>query len=114
MPKPSARDRRVGAICASRSRSRSSGRLGRRPGASASTRAMERARLDRAKRGRAGIFRSSAPARALLQLGELEPTEKLDLVLEPDAEPVESAATSLLHESERVRGCGTVGVLDEV
>jgi hypothetical protein len=42
--------------------------------------------MDRARRALAGIFRFSSPVRTFLQLGQLELAEKLDLVLEADAE----------------------------
>src|SRR5256714_5495932 len=109
MPSPRASERRVGTNRTSHARGCSSGRRIRQGRTTASTRAT-----DRLKRALAGTHRNSAPGRPLLQAGQFELSQKLDLVLQPHVELLVSAPSRLGHESESVGGRGAVGVLDEV
>src|SRR5437016_8542630 len=62
----------------------------------------------------AGTSRTSPLPAKLLQLGQRDVAEELDLVLEHDAEFFPGAPARLGHEGERVRRRRAAGVLDEV
>ena len=109
MPRPTASDRRVGAARTSQARGCSRGQLTRHGSVTASARAT-----DRGKRAFAATVRSSSPERPLLQVGQRELAEKLDLVLEPDLELLVSAAPGLGHQSQSIGRGRAVGILDEV
>src|SRR5689334_20466794 len=108
-PRPRASERRVGLKRATHARGWISGRLGSHEGPNVSARAM-----DRARRARAGMPRFSSPVRTFLQRRQLEFAQQLDLVLEADAVLLVRTTPRLGHQGDRVRGRGTVGVLDEV
>src|SRR5256885_3119913 len=106
MPSPRASERRVGTNRTSHARGCSSGRRIRQGRTTASTRAT-----DRLKRALAGTHRNSAPGRPLLQAGQFELSQKLDLVLQPHVELLVSAPARLGHERESIGGRGALGVL---
>src|SRR5437763_13734942 len=111
MPRPTPTDRRVGASRARQARgcSCSRGRDTRQRNAAISAIAW-----DRAARALAGTLRCSAPELPLLQPGQRELAEKLDLVLELDAELLVRTPPRFGHEGDRVGRRGGVCVLDEV
>src|SRR5437764_9736141 len=80
IPRPSASDRREGASRTSDARSCNLGSLTRPGSARGSARVA-----DRGQRPFAGTSRCSPPERSLLQLGQLDGAEQLDLVLAKDA-----------------------------